>query len=190
METKLKNEPIFLLVSLCIFFPIGVVLLVRSDFKPTTKWLFAAICAPIFIGLLSLALLSRPQPADPDSFYVTVTRETLSPGQSGGLLVTNGIRYYTDFTVTAENDHLQADGSVYTAIKPGACTLTVTFENEVRTVNIYIKDEPSTNGAVLASPGGTRYHLPTAAHAGKRSVEMTEEEALMSGKTPCKTCYK
>ncbi len=190
MDTKLKNEPVFLIAALCIFFPVGLIFLIRSDIKRSTKWLLAAVCGTIFILLLSLALLGRPHPIDPSSFDVAITRETLSPGQSGGLIVTNGDQYYTAYSVTTDNNVLQADGSIYTAVKPGRCTLTVTFEEEVRTVNIEVKDQPGTNSAVLASPGGERYHLTTAVHAGKKAVEMTEEDALMSGKTPCKTCYK
>lgn len=190
MNTKLKNEPIFLIASLCLFFPIGLIFLIKSEIKKPFKWIIASVGALIFIGLLSLASLYRPQSVDPNLFVVSVTRNTLSPGQSGGLIVTNDQKYYTDYTVKAENDVLKLNGSVYTAHRPGECTLTVTFDDQTRTVKIKVNDTPGTNHIISASPNGTRYHLVTAKHAGKKAVEMTEEDALMSGKTPCKTCFK
>jgi len=190
MDTKLKNEPLFLIASLCLFFPIGLIFLIKSEIKNPFKWILASGCALIFIGLLCLALLNRHQPVNPDLFDVSVTRNTLSPGQSGGLVVTYDQRYYTDYSVKAENDVLQLNGSVYTAHNPGECTLTVAFADQTRTARITVNDAPGTNRTILASPNGTRYHMPTAKHAGKKAIKMTEEDALLSGKTPCKTCFK
>ncbi|MBQ8894286.1 MAG: hypothetical protein IJ043_07750 [Clostridia bacterium] len=187
---KLKNEPVFIAATLCLFFPIGLFFLLRSELKGKSKC-FIGICGGmIFLALLSPALLNRPKPVDPADFHLIVTRPTLSVGQSGGFIITNGKEYYTDFTAETENNLIKVHNNLYTAVQPGICTLKVTFEDEVRTVTLEVADGPGTDTLVLTSPSGERYHLTTAKHAGKRAVEMTEEEALRSGKSPCKTCYQ
>lgn len=190
METKLKDEPVFLIAVLCIFFPVGFILLLRAELRPKIKWLLGILGGIVFAAFLSLALLNRPVPVDPADFQVSVTREVLSVGQSGGFIVANSNEYYTDFSVEAENDVLAVSENLYTAVKPGYCTLTISFANEVRTVTIQVQEGPGTDSDVLASPSGERYHLLTAKHAGNHAVKMTEEEALRSGKTPCKNCFK
>ncbi len=143
----------------------------------------------ICTGMLSLALLGRESLQEAQDFTVTLTRSTLSPGQSGGVAVTHGAVYYTPFTVTADNDVLTVKNGVYTAVKPGTCQLTVTFGQEIQTVTVTVTHSPGTDSIVYASPTGERYHK-TRSHAGSNAVSMTEEEALQSGKTPCKTCFK
>ena len=190
MKIKLKDEPIFIMAALCIFFPVGIVLLCFAKYPAKQKWVMSISGLLIFSGLLSLALLSPIKPVDPHSFQVTVTRETMSVGQSGGFLITNGDEYYTDFTAKASNRCLDVQNNLYTATAPGSCTLEISFASATRTVALEVPNEPATDSIVLASPSGTRYHLPSAAHAGKHAIEMTEEEALQSQKTPCKNCYK
>lgn len=190
MKIKFKDEPVFVVAALCICFPIGIILLIKSAFSAKCKWFMGTISAIVFTALLSLGLVGHITPSDPANFQLTATRTTLSVGQSGGFIITNGNEYYTDYTVSPENDVLELNHNLYTAVKPGHCTLTATFENETRTIEITVDDAPATDSIVLTSPNGERYHLQTANHAGKRAVEMTEEEALRSGKTPCKNCYK
>lgn len=190
MKIKFKDEPIFVTAALCICFPVGVILLIKSTISAKCKWIMGVIGGIFFAGLLSLGLIGRTPPSDPSSFQLTATRTTLSVGQSGGFIITNKNEYYIDYTVSPENDVLMVNKNLYTAVKPGLCTLSVTFENEIRTIKITVDNGPATDSIVLASPSGERYHLQTANHAGKRAVEMTEEEALRSGKTPCKNCYK
>ena len=187
---KLKDEPLFLIAALCLFFPIGLIFLIQSERSFKFKWSAGVGSCLCFLSLLSFALLNRPQDADPRRFQVSATRETLSIGQSGGFLVTDGSRYYTDYTVRAENELLHVEHNLYTALKPGICTLTISFGQEERTLKIIIKEGPATDSIVLSSPSSERYHLITAEHAGKKAVEMTEEDALQSGKTPCKNCFK
>lgn len=190
MPTKLKDEPIFVLAALCVFFPIGLVLLFRSELNTRFKWLLGSIGCVVFAGLLTLAVLNRPSPVNLEEIQVSVTRETLSVGQSGGFIVGSGNEYCTEFTVEAENDILSVSDNLYTAVKPGTCTLQICFEDQVRTVTICVQEGPGTDQIVLASPSAERYHQINAKHAGKHAVEMTEEEALQSGKTPCKTCFE
>lgn len=190
MNIKLKDEPAFVTAALCLCFPIGLFLLIRSALSLKAKWLIGVAGGIAFSGLLTLALFGRSESIDLAKFELATTRTNLSVGQSGGFIITNGNEYCTDYTVFAENDVLTVNKNLYTANKTGNCTLTVMFENEVRTTVITVNDGPATNNLVLASPNGERYHLPTANHAGKSAIEMTEEEALQSGKTPCKNCYK
>ncbi len=190
MNKKIIDDPVFLLASLCLFFPIGLMFLIRSDLYKSKKWLIGAIGLFVFTAFLSLALLNRPRPVDPSQFQLIVTRETLSVGQSGGIIIANDDQYVTDYTINPSNDVIKVQDSAYTANKPGKCTLNVTFLGIEQSIEITVNDNTQTDSVVLASPKGERYHLPTAKHAGKKAVEMTEEEALLSGKTPCKSCYK
>ncbi len=190
MNMKLKDDPVFLLVSLCLFFPIGLIILICSNISRLKKWLIGMIGLFVFTAFLSLALLNQPRPIDASQFQLIVTRETLSVGQSGGLIIANDHQYITDYKIVPSNDTIKLQGSIYTAIKPGKCTITATFSGIKKNVEITVNDNTKTDCIVLASPSGERYHVTTAKHAGKKVVEMTEEEALLSGKTPCKTCYK
>ncbi len=185
---KLKNEPIFLIASLCIFFPIGIILLVRSEFSRLQKWLMSVCGFIVFSALLSIALINPPTKRNPIDFHLTTTRNTLSIGQSGGLAVTSGDDYLTNYDVKTDSDILKVHDSVFTAIKAGQCTITVTYGSVTQSVAITVTDEKRTDAIVYASPSATRYHR-TENHAGKHGVSMTEEEAIRSEKTPCKVCY-
>lgn len=186
---KRREEPVFMMAALCLFFPVGLFLLMRSERPRKTKWIMSACGFMVFAGLLSVAFTGlQKRPANTD-FQLIVTRPVLSIGQSGGLAVTTGDFYYTDFSVTAENDILSVHHNVYTAQQTGYCILRVVFADECRTIGILVDDGPATDQRVFASPSGQRYHK-SASHAGKNAVEITEEEALQSGKTPCKICYK
>ena len=186
---KFKNEPLFLIAALCIFFPIGLILLLRSEFSRKAKLIMSCCCSVIFISLLSLAFLYHQHKYDPNSFQVIATRTRLLVGQSGGLAVTNDDDYITDFSITSNSEALEVHDSVYTAKSAGECTLEVTFQGQTRTIDITVDDEIATDSPVYASPSGERYHSRKS-HGGKYAVEMTEEEALQSQKTPCKICYK
>ena len=187
-KPKLKNEPVFLLAALIVFFPAGLFFLLRSELPAKRKCLLGSTGAIFFILLLIPAAI-RSDPVKAEDFQLHVTREELSVGQSGGFYITDGSVYCNAFSAAVDNDVLYLQDNLYTASRPGQCTLTVFFGEEERKIRITVNDEPGTGNTVLASPSGTRYHRATAAHAGSKAVEMTEEEALQSGKTPCKICY-
>lgn len=188
-KPKLKNEPIFLLAALIVFFPAGLFFLLRSELPAKRKCLLGSTGAIFFILLLIPAAAIRSDPVKAEDFQLHVTREELSVGQSGGFYITDGSVYCNAFSAAVDNDVLYLQDNLYTASRPGQCTLTVFFGEEERKIRITVNDEPKTGNTVLASPSGTRYHRAAAAHAGSKAVEMTEEEALQSGKTPCKICY-
>jgi len=186
---KLKNSTPFLMALLCLCWPLGVVFTIKSE-KPTGhKWFYCTIGLLAFIGLLLPATIQPPEPPPCKDFDITASRTALAVGQSGGLSVTAKDHYYTDFTVESNNDVVIVQNNIYTAQKEGTCTLTITFENEVRTIEILVTGTDHTNEIVYASPTGQRYHR-SSNHAGKNAMKFTEEEALQSGKTPCKICWK
>ena len=186
---KLKNNFIFLICALCIFFPIGVILLILSEKKLWQKILMGIIGAAVFAALLIPAATQRKTPTDLSDLDLITTKQDLSIGQSGGFALANDTTYYTDFKASSSNDCLAVNNNTYTAIKTGTSILTVSFENQIRSVSITITDNAKTDEPVYASPTGDRYHS-NLKHAGKTAVEMTEEDALRSGKTPCKICWK
>lgn len=189
MKSKLKNEPVFLGAALCLFFPAGLFFLVRSELKVQIKWLLGTAGLFVFTLLLSLAFFHTPSTIDLSKIQLHITRETLTVGQSGGFVLTDGATYRTDYTAHSNDECISLNGSAYTAIKPGKALLTVSFEDEIRTIEITVQEGAGTDTFVLASPSSERYHSTNAKHAGKKAVTMTEEEALRSGKTPCKTCF-
>ena len=186
---KRINNTLFLLSALCICFPIGLIFLFLSEKKYWQKIVLSVLGGIIFILLLLPAVLQRNKTVDLNEFGPIITRHELSIGQTGGIGLANDTVYYTDFTVTADNQCLKIDDNTYTAVEAGLCTLTIKFEDQIRTVLITVTDANNTNDTVYASPTGERYHA-TLNHAGKAGIAMTEEEALQSGKTPCKICWK
>ncbi|MBQ7935616.1 MAG: hypothetical protein IJ333_04640 [Clostridia bacterium] len=185
---KLKNDPIFLLALLCLCWPIGLLLLIKSYHTVPHKWWMGICGAFIFIVLLTPAVINFAKTPHPEDFDLTITRTTLSVGQSAGLAVTADDHYYNDFSVNVNNDVLSVHGNTFTAVKPGKCLLSVQFEQETRTAEITVNEEKRTDETVYASPTGQRYHS-SPNHAGSTVVILTEEEALQSGKTPCKICW-
>ncbi len=186
---KFKDEPIFLSATLCLFFPIGLILLLRSELSKRLKWILGFSGATIFLLLLSHIFINLPQDIENAEFHVAVTRKELSVGQSGGLAVTNGQDYITQFEISANCNILDVHDTVYTAIKPGVCTLTVTYGDRVQKIDIHVNDDIATNQTVFSSPSAERYHK-TQTHSGKYGIAMSEEEALQSKKTPCRICYR
>ena len=152
IRMKFKNEPVFLIAALSLFFPIGFLFLLRSELKRSMKWIIGICSLSVFIGLLSLIFINLPQQHSPDTFNVVITRPELTVGQSGGLAVTCGDAYATDFTVQTDNEILDVHDSVYTAIAPGTCTLTVSFRGITRQITIDVLNGPSTATVVFASP--------------------------------------
>ena len=186
---KMKNNTVFLLSALCICLPIGLVLLFISEKTKWAKILIATSGAIVFFTLLVPSILMRETLADPADFQPIVTRSELSVGQSGGLTLANDTHYHTDYKVVSSNDCLSVNNNIYTATKVGVCDLTIQFNDQIRTVTITINDNKMTDSIVYATPKGSRYHA-NLKHGGKNSIEMTEEDALQSGKTPCKICWK
>ncbi len=188
---QLRENRLFIACSLVLFYPVGLFLLLRSPLNKKIKWIAAIAGAILFIGMLSLSLLGRQQDTfNTDQFELLATRYNLSIGQSGGLALYNNENYYCDFKVESDNtDILEVRGNLYTAKAPGKCTLTVTFLDEVRKMQITVYEKPDTSATVYITPHGERYHI-NQKHAGETALAVTEEDALMSSKTPCKLCYK
>ena len=113
----------------------------------------------------------------------------MTVGQSGGIFLTNGTKYITEYTVTADSDALSLNNNVYTAQRVGTTQLVISSNGIEKQIQIDVVEGDSTLETVYASPSGKRYHK-SKSHAGKNAIEMIEEDALQSQKTPCLTCYK
>ncbi len=188
MIMKLRNEPIFIGALLILCYPIGLLILILSEMKKSVKILMAGIGLLVAAGLLLTAALTfDPKPYDPQ-FDMVLSRETLLIGQSGGVAICDGNHYYADFDLEAENDVITVENGIYTANRKGSCKLTAYFDGKSLSETIIVDDTGKTNEIVFASPTGERYHN-NQKHGGKNALELTEEEALMSGKSPCKICY-
>lgn len=164
-------------------------MLIKSEGSKPKKFIIGISGFVVALTLLIPATLDLHKTANSNEFDLITTRNVLSIGQSGGLAVINGDDYYTDFTVTANNDCICINNNIYTASKIGVCTLTVAFDDQIRTVDITVDNKANTNKTVYISPTGGRYHI-SSNHAGDTAIKITEEEALQSGKTPCKICWK
>lgn len=186
---KFKNHPLFLITILSLFFPLGIIFLILSELPGKRKVLFAAIGLTIFVLLVSLAFLNKPNAITFDDFQVYATRNELSLGQSGGLLIAaEDDTILTNYSIQTTKE-LKLSGTVYTAQKCGNAKITITANNKEKEVEILINDTAPVNETVFLSPTGKRYHK-TKSHAGKNSIPMLEEEAIQSAKTPCLICYK
>lgn len=186
---KLRHNTLFMAVILCLFWPLGIILLIKSNKTIRQKWVMALTGLLIFCALLFPAFLRTDPFPKETAFDLTVTRQNLTVGQSGGLSVTTDHFYYTDYTVECNNNILKIDNNIYTAVNIGSCLVSVSFGNETRSVEITVTEGNATDQTVYASPTGNRYHL-IKSHAGANGLPFTEEEALLSGKTPCKVCWK
>ncbi|MBQ7096061.1 MAG: hypothetical protein IJN80_06405 [Clostridia bacterium] len=184
---KLRKDPLFIGAALCLFFPIGFILLLRSDCKKKYKIIFSLLGALLFLALtISLGTIKNKAPM-PD-YQLIVSKDTLKVGESGSLAVMDGNHLYSDITIDKENDCLSLQGTVFTAEKIGSCLLTATYGEEQDTVEIHITADDGGNEIVYCSAKGAKYHR-TKSHGGKNSVEMSREDAVQSAKTPCKICY-
>ena len=186
---NIKNHPLFISIALILFFPIGLIFLLLSDQSPKRKWLMGSIGLILFASILSLSFLFPPNGANIDDFDIIVTRDTLTVGQSGGLLISNDERYITDYTITSESDILLVNDNIYTAQRVGTSCLTISSNGIRKSVEIHVIEGESTLETVYASTSGKRYHK-VKSHAGKNAIDLTEEDALQSNKTPCSICYK
>lgn len=144
----------------------------------------------VFAFLISLAFIESHKTSENHSYELILSRNTLSVGQSAGFAVTQGDTYFTNFSARTEGDQLVLQDTLFTATKPGTCTLMVEIEGTTLQAVIEIASEPKTDEVVLASITGKRYHKDTANHAGQYAFKMTEEDALQMGKTPCRVCYR
>ena len=186
---KLRHDTVFISVLLCLTWPIGLIFLIKAPKPFWMKVIMACSGLLIFIALFFPSFFhSIKKPTLPEEFELTATRTELNIGQSGGLSLTNGNYYYTDFTAKCNNETLTIRDNIYTANKCGTCTIEVTYKDKVKTIDIIVSDRENTASTVYASPTGERYHA-TQKHAGQNGVPCTEEEALLSGKTPCKICW-
>ncbi len=186
---KFKDQTLFLISSLILFFPIGIILLLFSNQSTKRKWILSIIGLLVSILLFLTALLPGLKQESSAEVEIITTRRELSVGQSGGFSVTVNNAIATDFEVYAQNDVLVVHDNIYTAVKPGKCELIITCENATKSIKILVTDGNRTDETVYASPTANRYHSMQT-HAGKRAFKMTEEDALQSGKTPCMVCYK
>ncbi len=186
---NLKNHPLFILTALILFFPVGIIFLLISDQPTKRKWLFGTIGFSHFLSVLFLSFLFPPSETTIDNFDIYASRETLTVGQSGGIFISNNEKYLTDFTVSSDSDILSLNNNVYTAQRVGSARLLISTDGITKSIYIDVVDGESTLETVYASPSGKRFHK-ILSHAGKNAIEMTEEDALQSQKTPCLTCYK
>ena len=186
---KTYEHPIFLITSLCLFFPIGLVLLILSDHPAKKKLLMAITGGLIFAALLTTVCIGMPKTVEITELELAITKDQLTIGQSGGFSVHSSGSLITDFKATASNDSIRINENVYTAIKEGSATIHITAGDIETSFIVTVVEGTATDSIVYLSPTGSRYH-DTLTHAGKNTIKMTEEEALRSGKTPCKICYK
>ena len=186
---KFKNEPIFMATISCLFFPIGIGLLFKSELSKRVKLIIGFSGTVINLLLLSFAFTFTPTQINSNKFNAVATRTELSVGQSGGLAVTDGKNYINAFTVTTDSNILKLHDSTYTAAKEGTAILTVQYADQQQKIQITVNDQRPTDSTVYSSATAERYHKKQS-HSGKKAVAMTEEEALQSGKTPCKICYQ
>ncbi len=184
---KLRKDPLFISAALCLFFPIGFILLLRSDCKKKYKIIFSLLGALLFI-LLTISLGTIKNNAPVPNYQLIVSKDTLKVGESGTLAVMDGNHLYSDITIDKENECLSLQGTVFTAEKSGACLLTVTYGEEQESLEIQITSDEGGNDTVYCSAKGSKYHR-SKTHGGKNSVEMSREDAEQSSKTPCKICY-
>ena len=184
-----KNHSLFIITALILFFPIGLIFLVRSDQPTKRKWIFASAGLILFLSILSLSFLFPAKETAIDDFEAFATRDQLTVGQSGGIFLTDGTKYITEFTVSADSDVLSLNNNVYTAQQVGTAQLVISSNGIEKRIKIDVIEGDSTLETVYASPSGKRYHK-NKSHAGKNAIEMTEEDALQSQKTPCLICYK
>lgn len=187
---KLLENPIFIIISLCLCFPIGIIFLLLSNQTRGRKLLFAIIGTVVFTLLLSLALLPCVlRNSKTPSFRVNLTKTELHIGESGGFSITDGNILLADFDAKTDENILKISNNTYTALKSGEATLTIIYNGKNEEFKIKVTDTEDRSDIVFLSPKAKRYHSHKS-HAGKNAVEMTEEEAILSGKTPCKICYK
>lgn len=187
---KLREHPLFIYCSLVLFYPIGLFFVLKSGFSKPKKMILSLVGGILFITVLMLPLILSTKQQSPADFNVIATRKVLSVGQSAGFAVYCEDDYFASFDASSDNnDILQITGNVYTAKSPGTCILTVKFADQVRNVLIRVTNRTDTSGTVYITPGGKRYHNEKK-HAGKNAVAVTEEDALMSSKTPCHICYQ
>ena len=186
---KTYEHPVFLIASLCLFFPIGLIFLIISDHPAKKKVLMGLAGGLIFTALLTTAFIGLPKNDEITALELAVTKDRLTVGQSGGFSVHSSGDLITDFEVTASNDNILINDNVYTALKKGTTTIYITADDIKTTFTVTVVEGPVTDSIVYLSPTGSRYH-DSLTHAGKNAIEMTEEEALRTGKTPCQICYK
>lgn len=186
---KFKDHTLFLITALILFFPIGIVFIILSTQSAKRKWLLSILGLLASILLFSAAFLPYIKQDHTTDIEIIATRQELSVGQSGGFSVITSNAIATEFEVYAQNEILTVHDNVYTAIKPGKCELKIICGNSAKSIEISVTEGNRTDETVYASPSANRYHSRQT-HAGKRAFEMTEEDALQSGKTPCMVCYK
>jgi hypothetical protein len=186
---KTLQNPYFIIISLCLCFPLGLFLLIKSELNTKRKWICGIAGALIFLTLITLALLPWDFKETATSYEIIATRETLAIGESGGFAVCGKNSVISDFKATSNNDVVAVSDNIYTAQKEGNCTITVEYLGQTKSFTITVDGNAPKDFDVFITAKGTRYHK-TSNHAGKSALKISEEEALMSGKTPCKICYK
>lgn len=184
-----KKHSLFILTTLILFFPIGLIFLLRSDHPTKRKWMLGSVGLFLFLSLLTIAFLLPTSKSYIDDFEIYASRKTLTVGQSGGIFIFDDDRYPSNFTVSCDSDILSLNHNVYTAQHVGSARLLISSAGITKSIYIHVVEGDSTLETVYTSPSGKRYHN-NKSHAGKNAIEMTEEDAIQSRKTPCQTCFK
>ncbi len=187
---KLREHPLFIYCSVILFYPVGLLILLKSTVSKGKKIVLALLGGILFVSFLLLPqIMGLHNQNNLNDFDVVATRKVLTVGQSAGFAIYNDEDYYASFQAECDNEEvLQMNGNLYTAKSVGSATITVTFADQERRILVTVIDGADTSEIVFITPSGTRYHQ-NKKHAGENAISVTEEDALMSSKTPCKICY-
>ena len=185
---KLRKDPFFISATLLLFFPLGLFLLFRSNLKTKTKILFSSFGAAANLAFTLFAIFLNPAKPIEDDFQIMISQDALKVGQSSSIVCIGNNSIKEKIQLTADNDCVSINNSIITAEKIGECILTAKAGNQIAEFPIRITADEGGNEIVYLTQNGTRYHR-IKEHCKKNILSMTQEEAILSGKTPCKNCY-
>ena len=188
MQLKLMKDPLFICASLFLFLPLGIFLIFKSDIKKSIKlWMIIAALA-FNLSVFLILFPYKAAPSQSNHFDLHISKTQLEVGESASISLINENKQNCDFTISADNDCVSLQGSVLTAEKIGSSTITVCYDDKVKTVPVQVVSDNGGGETVYLTQNGTRYHK-TPSHCRKNIIEMTMVDARLSGKTPCKKCY-
>ena len=166
---------IFCLITAIFILPLeGWQALLKKLFKKPAKIIIYLLCSAIFIIEFPYAnasigidrLLNPPPSSDP----LVISFQNYKPFPSD-------VNYSSDSNASSKKDlSYQNSASNYASLNS-------------HTTPEMIKDPDSNSGVVYRTPNGKRYHFSKTC-GGKTSYEVTFDDAVSSGLTPCKKCVK
>ena len=185
---KLRKDPLFIGATLLLFYPLGLILTLRSNFKRKIKTIFILLGAILNLCILCFAIYNPSKSNISKELQIKVSRNTLEVGQSGAVALYGQEIIDPNIELIPENDCLSISGTVYTAKKIGNCDLIIKHGHESTSIPIVVTADHGGDEIVYLTQGGKRYHK-NKSHCRKNILKMTREEAIQTGKTPCKICY-